>query len=117
VFRAKQILDGVEQDVPLDHTSIIKTVTNRWGLGHLTERDKAAFDISQVLEREEPRKDCPILDPHHPVETFTSYLPLNGLQHGMITAMASYCETPLPKLSNVTEAIPFLEKLAKKIGL
>jgi phospholipase C len=117
VFRAKQLLDGMEQDVPLDHTSIIKTVTNRWGLGHLTERDKEAFDISQVLIRENPRNDCLILDPHHPVESITSKLPLNDLQHGIIKAMASYSATPLPKLSNVSEALLFLERLAKRMGL
>ncbi len=49
---------------PFDHTSIIKTVRNRFGLTEqLTERDGAAPDVSCVLNLLEPRTDrvdvCP----------------------------------------------------------
>ncbi len=45
---------------PFDHTSIIKTVQNCFGLqGNLTERDKAAPDFSCLLTREQPRTDQP----------------------------------------------------------
>lgn len=40
-----------------DHTSIIKTVTKRWGLRPLTERDKAATDLGEVLSLDTPRTD------------------------------------------------------------
>ncbi|AUM65320.1 phosphoesterase [Brevibacillus laterosporus] len=117
VFRAKRILGGVEHDVPLDHTSIIKTITNRWGLGNLTNRDRAAVDISQVLTRKEPRKDCPVLGPIYAIETFTSELPLNDLQYGMIKGFSSYYNVPMPKLNKVSEALPFLEKLVRHMDL
>lgn len=43
--------------VPFDHTSIIKTIQNCFNLtGHLTERDKAAPDLSCVLTLDSPRK-------------------------------------------------------------
>jgi len=43
---------------PFDHTSIIKTIQNCFNLpGSLTERDKAAPDLSCLLTLDEPRKD------------------------------------------------------------
>lgn len=59
VFRAK----SGNQEIPLDHTSIIKTITKRFGLESLTDRDKSSMDIGQVLTMEKPRIDCPLLNP------------------------------------------------------
>ncbi len=43
---------------PFDHTSIIKTIQVCFGLtGNLTERDKAAPDLSCLLTLDEPRKN------------------------------------------------------------
>lgn len=46
--------------VPLDHTSILKTVETRWGLPPLTARDAAAPDIGDVLTLAQPRTDDPL---------------------------------------------------------
>jgi phospholipase C len=46
--------------VPLDHTSILRTVETRWGLTPLTARDAAAPDIGDVLTLTEPRTDDPL---------------------------------------------------------
>ncbi len=44
-------------DTPFDHTSIIKTIQHCFGLeGYLTERDKAAPDLSCLLTLDAPRK-------------------------------------------------------------
>jgi phospholipase C len=54
----KGLIARPEGYTPFDHTSIIKTVQNCFGLdGHLTERDKAAPDFSCLLQLEEARKD------------------------------------------------------------
>jgi len=45
---------------PLDHTSILKTVEQRWGLPALTARDAAAPGIGAVLTLETPRTDDPL---------------------------------------------------------
>jgi phospholipase C len=45
---------------PFDHTSILKTVENRWGLANLTARDAAAQDVSAVLTLATPRTDDPL---------------------------------------------------------
>jgi phospholipase C len=43
--------------VPLDHTSILKTVQQRWSLPALTARDAAAPDVGDVLTLATPRTD------------------------------------------------------------
>jgi phospholipase C len=45
---------------PLDHTSILKTVEQRWGLPALTARDAAAPGIGAVLTLNTPRTDDPL---------------------------------------------------------
>lgn len=46
--------------MPLDHTSILKTVETKWSLPNLTARDKAAQDISAVLTLAVARTDDPL---------------------------------------------------------
>lgn len=46
--------------MPLDHTSILKTVEKRWGLPALTARDAAAPDVGGVLTLATPRTDDPL---------------------------------------------------------
>ena len=46
--------------MPLDHTSILKTVERRWQLPPLTARDSAAQDIGAALTLATPRTDDPL---------------------------------------------------------
>jgi phospholipase C len=46
--------------MPLDHTSILKTVEQRWSLPALTARDAAAPGIGAVLTLNTPRTDDPL---------------------------------------------------------
>lgn len=46
--------------MPLDHTSILKTVERRWNLPALTKRDAAASDVGAVLTLAAPRADDPL---------------------------------------------------------
>jgi phospholipase C len=43
--------------VPLDHTSVLKTVEQRWNLQPLTARDAAAPGFGDVLTLATPRTD------------------------------------------------------------
>jgi len=45
---------------PLDHTSILKTIQQRWGLPSLTARDAAAPGFGDVLTLASPRTDDPL---------------------------------------------------------
>ncbi len=46
--------------MPLDHTSILKTIETRWNLPALTARDAAATDVGNVLTLTQPRTDDPL---------------------------------------------------------
>jgi phospholipase C len=46
--------------VPIDHTSVLKTIEVRWGLPALTARDAAAPDLGGALTLTSPRADDPL---------------------------------------------------------
>ena len=58
--------------MPLDHTSILKTIETRWNLPALTARDAAANDIGAVLTLTEPRTDDPLQGVTVPVAAGTN---------------------------------------------
>lgn len=49
-----------EGTMPLDHTSILKTIEKRWGLPALSARDGAAPDVGDALTLARPRTDDPL---------------------------------------------------------
>ena len=55
--------------MPLDHTSILKTVEQRWNLPALTARDAAAPGVGAVLTLTTPRTDDPLQGVKVPVAT------------------------------------------------
>jgi phospholipase C len=76
-----------------EHTSIIKTITQKWGLDSLTERDKAASHLGGALSLSKPRTDRPVIDarPYNPPAA-ASQEPINALQRMvlMLTAALSH---------------------------
>jgi len=58
--------------VPLDHTSILKTVEQRWNLPALTARDAAAPGVGAVLTLTTPRTDDPLQGVTVPVAAATN---------------------------------------------
>jgi phospholipase C len=61
-----------EGGTPLDHTSVLKTVQERWGLPSLTARDAAAPSLADVLTLAEPRVDDVLAGVTVPVAAGTS---------------------------------------------
>jgi phospholipase C len=55
--------------MPLDHTSVLKTIETRWSLPALTARDAAAGGVGAVLTLATPRTDDPLLGVVVPVAT------------------------------------------------
>jgi phospholipase C len=53
--------------MPLDHTSILKTIETRWNLPALTARDAAANGIGDVLTLAQARSDDPLMGVTVPV--------------------------------------------------
>lgn len=75
-----------------DHTSIIKTVSNKWLDGqHLTKRDLAANDLSEILSLTTPRTDAHDFTPLTPPPfTGCADQPLSPLQKDFLAAAAQF---------------------------
>jgi len=86
--------------MPLDHTSVLKTVENRWGLPSLTARDGAAQDVGDALTLTTPRTDDPLAGVTAPVSTGAN--PAAGhvshLQQAQ-AEMVSHLPVPLAKVN------------------
>jgi phospholipase C len=52
---------------PIDHTSVLKTIQERWGTATLTARDAAAASLGDVVTLAEPRTDDPLAEVTPPV--------------------------------------------------
>lgn len=57
---AGTVLRVPEGGMPFDHTSILRTVQQRWNVPALTARDAAAMDVGAVLSLASPRTDDPL---------------------------------------------------------
>jgi phospholipase C len=49
--------------VPFDHTTVMRTVCEKWGISPLGDRDAAAPSLEPLLDRAEPRDDAPSFTP------------------------------------------------------
>lgn len=89
VLISPYIEPGTVVHTVFDHTSVIKTITNRWNLPPLTERDKAAADFSAVLTLDQPRTDFPEIKPL-PYQRVArpEDEPLNDFQKGVLALVA-----------------------------
>jgi phospholipase C len=53
----------------IDHTSVLKTISERWGTTSLTQRDAAAASLADVLTLDEARTDDPLAGVSVPAST------------------------------------------------
>lgn len=98
VFRPTADVAGKRVAVPLDHTCVIKTLRNRWGIREpLTGRDDAAADLAQALTLDEPRADTPLMLPLWHVPKSTAARPLNDLQKDLLQMAADRISSKLGK--------------------
>ncbi len=84
------IAEGTICHTRFDHTSVIKTVSNKWLNGqNLTKRDLNAADVSEVLSLATPRTDSPDIKYNPPPTSLTTgeNEPLSSLQSDMVKAM------------------------------
>jgi phospholipase C len=66
-IRAGTVFRVPAGSMPLDHTSILKTIETRWNLPALTARDAAANGIGDVLTLAQARSDDPLMGVTVPV--------------------------------------------------
>jgi phospholipase C len=86
------IEEGTICHTQFDHTSVIKTVSNKWLNGqNLTRRDLAANDVSEVLSLSTPRTDTPDITPLKPPSfEGCGNQPLSPLQRDLLAAAAQF---------------------------
>ncbi len=77
--------------MPIDHTSVLKTVELRWGLPALTARDAAAPDLGDVLTLTSPRTDDPLAGVVAPVSSGTN--PAAGTVSHLVQLQAQMAAT------------------------
>jgi phospholipase C len=102
-----------EGDTPFDHTSIIKTLCERWGLEHLTERDRAAPGFAPVLTRaaDQPRLETPDVTarPYKRLpEPQAHQGPISHLGSQIIELSAAIAGEAVPVLKTAGEAVRHL---------
>src|SRR6185503_17332174 len=59
VVVSPQIPAGTVDHTLYDHTSVLQTIEDLWGLKPLTQRDGKANSLSNLLSPKTPRTDCP----------------------------------------------------------
>lgn len=83
------IEEGTICHTQFDHTSVIKTVSNKWlGGKSLNNRDAAANDVSEVLTLSAPRTDTPNITPITPPPFTSCSQTLSQLQRDLLAAAA-----------------------------
>lgn len=109
VLMSPYIEPGAIVHTVFDHTSILKTIEQRWNLPPLTERDKAAADLSEVFTLDTPRDDAPVITPRVVERTpRPADEPLNDFQKGLLAIV-----TGITALNRVDEKQHLLDKVAQ----
>lgn len=86
-----------------DHSSVLKTLEQLWGLNPLTNRDQQANGLVHLLN-DTPRPDVPSLPAPAPRPTLGSTAPSN-------TELAAIQAQPLPERGNLTAALYAARKI------
>lgn len=103
---------------PIDHTSVLKTISERWGTQTLTQRDRAAASLGDVLSLTQARTDNPLngISPpvsanRHAVGSTPSRL--NRILAKRVAALPipdqqGYCEEVAPPTGSPAELAAFI---------
>jgi phospholipase C len=95
--------------MPLDHTSILKTVQQRWNLPALTARDAAAPGVGAVLTLTTPRADDPLQGVTVPVATGGDPVAAQMPSHLQLIHAELVSELPVPdQAGGMHHAMPVL---------
>ena len=115
---------GTIISAPFEHTALIKTLSRQWGLGPLTERDRAAPDLSVAFNRSTPRdRDVwPVVTPRPLDNTASNNLDLkvNALQRaitGLATAIFDDVSTVERDVHTVGDALSVMKRVGARLGL
>ncbi|HLZ82070.1 MAG TPA: alkaline phosphatase family protein [Caulobacteraceae bacterium] len=94
---------------PIDHTSVLKTIHERWGTNTLTARDAAAASLGDVLTLAQPRTDDPLQGVAPPVAMAVGPVDTTPSELEMILA-ERYAALPVKTAHGIyEEAAPVLK--------
>jgi phospholipase C len=104
-------------DAPFDHTSVIRSICERWNLEGLTDRDRAAPDFGHVLTLPEAkaRRLTPAFTPrpYQPLTAAEAHESLlSGMQHGLGHLIADSLGRVLP--AGLTKVGELLDQLTHR---
>jgi len=108
---------GTVVNAPMRHTSVIRTMTEKWGLTGLTQRDQTAPDMAPFFNRNtaRPVSTWPAVHPRPvPSSSNASIEPLNELQRDLIGAADAAIGPPdtnaVNNLKTVGDGMAYLQK-------
>ena len=110
---------GTIVNAPMRHTAVIRTMSEKWGLHPLTQRDQTAPDLTPFFNRSTPRpvNSWPLVHPR-PVppnpDANAGAEPLNELQRDLIGAADAAVGPPNPaavhNLQTVGDGVAYLQQ-------
>lgn len=109
VFHPSVEANGEETKIAFDHTAVIKTLRNRWGISEpLTARDATSIDLAAVLTRDTPRQDEPMMLPMWSHLGPRTKPELNGFQKDVLKMRAVRALAAISAIKDKDEAVAFL---------
>ena len=118
VFVSDWIQSGTVVNRTLEHCSILRTMCDKWGLPHLTERDRTAPHIGDIFTASEPRgRDAwPLPTPRKQTSKGTNrYSPLNHLQLCVAKTVGDLVEDSAPEFETVDHALRYMHEAFAKL--
>ena len=121
-IQAGSVYRAPDDATPLDHTSILKTLEQRYNIDSLTKRDAAAHGIGDVLTLKTAREDFPLKSTKAPVspdEIDFDDKPdhLQMLYAKSMHALSNTEKQKLPKFNTSKEAIKYAEDSYNKFSI
>ena len=114
---------GTIINAPYEHTALIKTLSEQWDLGSLTQRDRAAPNLAPVFNRSTPRlpTEWPVITPRPFDDTDRANVGvrLNALQRaitGLGAAIFDDAATVERADQTVGEAVSYLRGIRRRIA-
>lgn len=110
----------------LTHTSVIKTMSDKWGLGNLTQRDLNSPSLYQYLNRTEPRNptDWPVTKVREEsIQGDKDYFLKKNMTSfqkdivGLANALAYRSSDLPPGINTIEEGLSFLKETLKILGV
>ena len=113
---------GTVINTKLSHTSIVRTLSDKWGLGHLTGRDQAAANVSEAFSRSTPRgpDQWPAVTPRAMPASLARESnhdhPLNALQRAIVGLAVAIGGDAVLKPGEILTVLDAIHRMKKELA-